>query len=31
MDPTLEIRTRDPLPAELGVDLNAKIAVPAGP
>ncbi len=31
MDPTLEIRTRDPLPTELGVDLNAKIAVPAGP
>ena len=31
LDPTLEIRTRDPLPTDLGVDLNAKIAVPAGP
>jgi predicted transcriptional regulator len=31
LDPTLEIRTRDPLPADLGVDLNAKVAVPAGP
>jgi Glycosyl hydrolases family 2, sugar binding domain/Glycosyl hydrolases family 2, TIM barrel domain/Glycosyl hydrolases family 2 len=31
MDPTLQIRTRDPLPADLGVDRNAKVAVPAGP
>ena len=29
LDPTLEIRTRDPLPTDLGVDPNAKVAVPA--
>jgi hypothetical protein len=31
LDPTLEIHTRDPLPADLGVDPNARITVPAGP
>ncbi len=31
LDPTLEIHTRDPLPADLGVDANTPIAVPAGP
>ena len=31
LDPTLEIHTRDPLPADLGVDSGAAIAVPAGP
>ncbi len=31
LDPTLEIHTRDPLPADLGVDPNLPVAVPARP
>jgi predicted transcriptional regulator len=31
LDPTLEIHTRDPLPADLGVDRDSGVAIPAGP
>ena len=31
LDPTLEFHTRDPLPANLGIDSGAAIAIPAGP
>ena len=31
LDPTLEIHTRDPLPADLGVDPNVPVAVPCTP
>jgi predicted transcriptional regulator len=31
LDPTLEIHTRDPLPADLGVDPNLPAAVPSRP
>jgi hypothetical protein len=31
LDPTLEFHTRDALPTNLGVDPNARIAVPEGP
>jgi hypothetical protein len=31
LDPTLEIHTRDPLPAGLGVDPNAPVTMPARP
>jgi hypothetical protein len=31
MDPTIEIHTRDPLPADLGVDPMRSVAVPVGP
>ncbi len=31
LDPTLEFHTRDPLPADLGIDSGAAIAIPSGP
>jgi hypothetical protein len=31
LDPTLEFHTRDPLPADLGVEPSAPIAIPEGP
>jgi len=31
LDPTLEIHTRDPLPADLGIDPHAPVAVPTPP
>jgi hypothetical protein len=31
LDPTLSIHTRDPLPADLGVDRDSGVAIPAGP
>ncbi len=31
LDPTLEIHTRDPLPADLGIDPKSRLTNPAGP
>jgi hypothetical protein len=31
LDPTIEVHTRDTLPADLAVDPNRSLAVPAGP